>query len=102
MGRGDAAGRARSRVGPVVSDTSPLIALDRIGRIELLAGAFGEVVVPSAVLEELGSSGLATWLRVANPIHPTDRQLPPSALGVGEREAIALTLEIGARRVLLD
>ena len=35
-------------------------------------------------------------------MHPIDRQLPESALGAGEREAIALALEIDARRVLLD
>lgn len=70
--------------------------------MELLAGAFGEVVVPGAVIRELGSTGLAPWIREQNPIHPIDPRLASSALGVGEREAIALALEIDVRRVLLD
>ena len=102
MGRGDAAGRAGGRHSPVVSNASPLIALDRIGRIELLAGAFGDIVVPGAVIGEIGSIGLAPWIHEQNPIDLIDPQMLASGLGIGEREAIALALEIDARRVLLD
>lgn len=54
------------------------------------------------MIGELGSIGLAAWIREQNSIHPIDRRMPTSALGVGEREAIALALESNAKRVLLD
>ena len=38
-----------------VTDTSPLIALDRIGRLDLLPSTLGTVVAPAAVLREFGS-----------------------------------------------
>jgi predicted nucleic acid-binding protein len=37
----------------VVADASPLIALERIGRLELLKALFEEVLVPSAVAAEV-------------------------------------------------
>jgi len=37
----------------VVSDTTPLISLMKIGRLSLLQNLFGEVLVPSAVFREL-------------------------------------------------
>jgi predicted nucleic acid-binding protein len=36
----------------VVADASPLIALERIGHLELLKALFGEVLVPPAVAAE--------------------------------------------------
>lgn len=37
----------------VVSDTTPLISLLKVGRIDLLEKLFGQVVVPQAVYSEL-------------------------------------------------
>ena len=37
----------------VVSHTSPVLNLARIGRLELLPLLYGEVLIPSAVYEEL-------------------------------------------------
>lgn len=42
----------------VVVDSSPLIALARIERLELLREMFGDIVVPSAVWSEVVMSGL--------------------------------------------
>ena len=41
----------------VVSDASPIIALDRIGRLDLLSGLYETVLIPSAVEKELLSPG---------------------------------------------
>ena len=59
----------------VVSDTSPVLNLARIGRLELLPLLYDEVLIPSAVYEELTASkhdlppgidvALASWLTVA-------------------------------------
>ena len=37
----------------VVSDTTPLISLLKINRLDLLEKLFGEVLIPSAVFNEL-------------------------------------------------
>jgi predicted nucleic acid-binding protein len=40
----------------VVSDTSPILNLARIGHLQLLPLLYGSVLIPSAVLEELTAS----------------------------------------------
>jgi len=43
----------------VVSDTSPINYLIRLGEIELLPLLFGEVLIPPAVLQEFAGCGRA-------------------------------------------
>jgi len=84
----------------VVADTSPFIALERIGQLSLLPALYEEVVIPEAVRDELApfSPGLARqwpeWLRVERA-RGTDRvrQLDAS-LHAGEAEAIALATDL--------
>jgi predicted nucleic acid-binding protein len=40
--------------GPVVSNSSPLVALARIERLDLLPALFAEIWIPPAVAGELG------------------------------------------------
>lgn len=93
----------------VVSDTSPINYLIRVGEIELLPLLFGEVLIPPAVLQELLDAGAPTavrewasqipgWARVRAPV-VVDRALD---LGRGEMEAIALAKEIGDTLLLMD
>ena len=109
--------RIRVERGAVVADTTPLITLARIGRLDLLAEIFVGVVIPRAVHHELelgcqraGNVELASalgagWLVVHDSC---DRRRVaeltglPFALGGGEAEAIALAEELEARVVLLD
>ncbi len=58
----------------VVSDTSPILNLTRIGRLEILPALYGQVLIPPGVEKELRGSGrdlptfnLASlaWLTVA-------------------------------------
>lgn len=92
----------------VVADSSPLVYLSRVGVLDLLATAFGEVVVPGAVWAEVvdarpdapGVSALqaASWLRVDR------RDLPPADLGLdpGETAAILLAELLHADLLLID
>jgi predicted nucleic acid-binding protein len=95
----------------VVSNTSPLNYLLLIDQIELLPQLFGRVVTPHAVIEELLHPGSPVvvrswaakppaWIEVRSAtVHPT----PPLApLDEGEREAIALALELDTKLVLID
>lgn len=48
----------------VVSDSSPFIALNAIGRLDLLRHLFDVVVVPRAVEKEVKSLSLPLWVTV--------------------------------------
>lgn len=88
----------------VVSNSSPLIALARIQRLDLLPIIFGSVLIPPAVAREIAPSipVLPTWLQIQVP-----NVLPPASLlrrrlGDGEWEAIALAIALKADWIILD
>jgi uncharacterized protein len=87
----------------VVSNSSPLIALERVGRLELSHELFGErLTIPPAVAREVYANRTPPgWLRVVSLTHPLDPSSSP-ALGAGEREAIALAIELHASMIVLD
>ncbi|MBF0564355.1 MAG: DUF3368 domain-containing protein [Nitrospirae bacterium] len=90
----------------IVSDSSPLIIFAKIGKIELLLQALGEIRIPQAVYNEIVIQGQGkpgdielkntVWIR-KEPIkdYVKIHQLP-EGLGLGEKEAILLAQEIGA------
>ena len=100
--------------GLVVADTGPLIALARVGHLDLLRRLYAEVRVPTAVHAELatdsgrpGAEVLAVafeagWLRE----HPARDREAVSELtrlvDVGEAEAIVLAQQENARFLLID
>jgi predicted nucleic acid-binding protein len=96
----------------VVSDTSPILNLARIGRLELLPLLYQRVLIPSAVLEELTASkkdlssaiDLASepWLIVASVKSQTRVRELREYLDSGEAEAIVLAVEWRADLVLVD
>jgi len=91
----------------IVSDTGPLAYLVAIDIADCLPQLYGQVFIPPTVLAELRherspaaawASRPPPWLEVAAPRSiPADLSLDP-----GEREAIALALELGAERLLMD
>jgi len=96
----------------VVCDTSPLILLSKIRRLDLLAELYEEVIIPSSVLDEVGAKPgkeaeqirallQSPRFRLRKAMKRTLQELP-SGLGRGEREAIALALETRADLVVLD
>lgn len=95
-----------------VVDTSPLIFLAKLDRLDLLRRAADEVVAPPAVFREIDEypdaasekieDAKKSWLRVRSA---EDRRLVDvlmADLDVGESEVIALALEAEAERVVLD
>ncbi|MCL4741041.1 MAG: DUF3368 domain-containing protein [Phycisphaerales bacterium] len=95
----------------VVSDTSPLRALQALDRLGLIESVFGEALIPPAVMRELAaeSPGVAPldvtqypYLVVRSPSDrgQVDRLLVE--LNAGEAEALALAIEVGAETILLD
>lgn len=96
---------------PVVVDSTPIIALAGLRQLDLLHRLYGEVLVPTAVWEELttgqrrpgGIEDLAAspWIQSARLGDP-DQADVFSDLGRGEAEVIALARETGARLVIID
>jgi predicted nucleic acid-binding protein len=88
----------------VVSDTSPITALLRVGAESLLTRLFTEVVIPSAVRDELlrSHSPLPPWLRVEVVQNLDQARQYARVVDIGEAEAIELALELHADRLLID
>ena len=97
---------------PAVSNTSPLRYLIAAGHAELLAGLFGEILIPPGVADELSDVGAPLtvsrwiaqppdWLRIHPLRCPPDAELT-AALDRGEREAIQLTTEQKADVLIMD
>ncbi len=92
----------------IVSDSSPVIALAHIGRLDLLGRVFDEVVIPEAVEEEItrhpdGFSGARpSWIRVQAVGSRVRVEALRGNLGRGETEAIALAAELGAGLLIDD
>lgn len=96
----------------IVSNTSPIINLACIDRLDLLPALFGEIVIPDAVFHEIavavpnapGASDvrMAPWIHrhlVANQPLVASLRLE---LDPGEAEAIACAVEANARLLLID
>lgn len=92
----------------VISDTTPLISLLKINRIDLLEKLFGDVLIPQAVFEELTIDERfqleVDQIRqkkfiVVKPVNnPESANILKRATGLdqGESEAIVLTDELKA------
>lgn len=96
----------------IVVNTSPLLALGTCDRIDLLQSLYDYVVIPDAVAHELSRGGTTAlprglpegrfdWLKVLKLSNPIPAHLL-ERLDEGEAAVIALALETGARRVVMD
>ena len=98
----------------VVSDTTPLILLLKINRIDLLEKLFGDVLIPQAVFDELTADERfqleanrirQTKFIIVKPVNnPESANILKRATGLdqGESEAIVLTDELKADLLLMD
>jgi hypothetical protein len=96
----------------VVSNTSPIMNLAAIGRLDLLLSMFGSLSIPPAVQAEFQAAftdlpsaverKIPSWVRVEPPPRP-DIVVPLlSNLHPGEAESIALALGLRADLLLVD
>lgn len=87
----------------VISNTTPLLNLAQIGRLDLISRLFGRVVIPSAVVSELSSKPVLFPEAAKVPLgaeiiqmSPTDTLLVgslASQVHQGEAECLALAME---------
>jgi len=88
---------------PVVSNASPIIALDEIGRLSLMQQLFGTVLIPPAVAVEVAPSvTLPPWIEQRALTQAIGPMVLRASLGPGESETISLALEARAGLAILD
>lgn len=90
-----------TRESKTVSNTSCLIALESIGQLDLLERLYRKVLIPTAVVAEWGSP-YPPWMTVQVVQNQSLVQALRMHLGPGEAEAIALSIEVAADRIILD
>jgi len=83
-----------------VTNSTCLIALERIGRLDLLSESFARVLVPPEVRDEFGS-GL-DWVEVRAPVNAALVAALRMHLHPGEAAAIALAVETPGSIIILD
>lgn len=96
----------------VVSNSSPIIHLSKIGKLSLLKDFFDAITIPEIVYRESIMEGKdrveveliknAEWIKVSRVKDQKLVKLLQTSLDNGESEAIALSLEMGADLILLD
>jgi predicted nucleic acid-binding protein len=102
----------------VLCDASHLMTLGKLNRLDLLAGLFGEVLIPRAVYDEVVTQGITRgaadaltvrlfwqsqqWPIVDVPETMLSAYVPPVVLDPGELEVLALAQSLVEPLVLLD
>jgi predicted nucleic acid-binding protein len=94
----------------VVSDTSPILSLALIGRLELLHDLYGTITIPEAVRSEIIATrqsgaqevGVADWLSIRPIELDVVLKLLLREVDRGEAEAIGLALQLDADVLLID
>lgn len=97
----------------VVSDTTPIISLLKMNRLQLLHSLFGRVCIPFAVFEELtGNPNYqdevsilrgSDFIQVEEVANAGDVQvIKNDGLDIGESEAIVLAKQLSADVLLMD
>lgn len=94
----------------VVSNTTPIISLLKLSKLELLESLYKEIIIPFAVYEEIEAGknkayyqdlSKVNWIKI---IEIQDKKALKYFLDLdlGEAEAIVLANEIGADLIILD
>lgn len=96
----------------IVSNTTPLSELAKVGQIDLLREIFGQVIIPQQVYDEVttGTHPAATevpsltWIEVRSIADQEQVSILPTQteLDLGECATIVLAEELEADRVLID
>ena len=92
-----------------VSNTTPIISLSSIGKIEILKELFQEIIIPLAVYEEIkakqsyGFNEVDSNFIKVQPIQNTSQEKSLlEQLDIGEAQVIVLSKEINANNTIID
>lgn len=94
----------------VVSNTTPIISLLKLNKLEILKDLYGQIYIPLAVYQEIEvgkSKGYyqdllqVDWILISKVVNGQTVTSFPD-LDAGEAEAVVLALEISADLIILD
>ncbi len=85
----------------IISDTSCLILLEKIGELELLHKVFGEILITQDVADEYGLT-LPNWISIQNPTNRKYQKILEASVDRGEASAIALAVELTDCLLIID
>lgn len=94
----------------VVSNTTPIISLLKISKIEILKDLYSEIIIPQAVFDEIEEGknkayyqdlSMIKWIHIVK-INDRNSIKFFYNLDAGEAEAIVLAKETGAELVIID
>ncbi len=95
----------------VIINSTPLIALCKAGRLNLLKTMYGEVTIPDAVFREVTEKNdfvqksiveNSDWIRIGHVSADADRKMYKAKLHDGEVEVMILAQETNADLVVID
>jgi predicted nucleic acid-binding protein len=88
----------------LISNSSPLIALVQIGRLDLLGQLHSRILIPPSVAKEVEPTiaRLPDWVEVKPLKLPRRPDTVSGSIGPGEHDVISLGLELSAARLILD
>ena len=96
----------------VIADSTCLIGLSKIGKLDILQQLFGTILIPAAVFHEVVVSGSgrpgaaevesAGWIQTRDVVDRLAVNALRLSLGTGESEAIVLASEEAADFIVLD
>ncbi|MCD4772133.1 MAG: DUF3368 domain-containing protein [Bacteroidales bacterium] len=85
----------------IVSDTSCLILLDKLERIDLLKSLFGKITITQTVADEFGKT-IPYFIDIENPKDNNYQKILETFLDSGEASALALALEKDDCLLIID
>jgi predicted nucleic acid-binding protein len=85
----------------IISDTSCLILLDKIGELSILNKLFGNITTTSEVAEEFGQP-LPHWFEIKEPSDKNYQAIIEASVDKGEASAIALAIELDDCLLIID
>ncbi|MCF8357428.1 MAG: DUF3368 domain-containing protein [Prolixibacteraceae bacterium] len=85
----------------IVSDTSCLILLDKLGKVKILQSLFGTVTITEIVAKEFGKA-IPEFVIIENPKNKNYQKILESFLDSAEASAIALAIEKEECLLIID
>ena len=85
----------------IISDTSCLIILDKIGELKILNKLFGVITTTSEVANEYGQE-LPSWFEIREPSDRNYQSIIEASVDKGEASAIALAVELDDCLLIID
>jgi predicted nucleic acid-binding protein len=76
----------------IISDTSCLILLGKIGELNLLNKLFGQIIITQDIAREFKKE-LPDWFTIVEPTNKTYQKILEASLDKGEASAIAFAIE---------